>query len=204
MEDGSKITGHRSTGSDGAVYVTSDNANFIMRGGIITDNITGFSGNTMVGGVFINAGGRFTMQGGVITGNTRLDGEPRDIFINFQNPDRSIFNLSGDTTIGHLIIQAIAGTGYNTYINGVAGPYTGTIQHLYLHTSDLANTMASAIANWLGKTVIGGSNVLIIRNSIQTGVSFVPQSLPLVQDISDISAPHHISASGVLTAGPAP
>jgi hypothetical protein len=71
MNDGARISGNNSNGlfSGGGVLVNS-NGNFIMNGGIISDN-TGLRG----GGVVVASNGTFTMNGGTISRNTvTMDG----------------------------------------------------------------------------------------------------------------------------------
>ena len=210
MEDGSKITGHRNTSGpadeSAAVYVFNNpNGTFIMRGGLITDNVSHFSSNVAVGGVQVAGTATFRMEGGEITGNRRSDGESRDILINFFAPSTTArFNLSGNTTIGHLIIQTDTAGTSNSRINGSSGSYSGTIQHLYLHSTAATNNISNTITNWLGtggggKTVIDGDNIIAIRNSI-SDVSFVPNTLNAVQSITHASSPHHICAGVPTTA----
>ena len=68
MLDGSKITGHSTSSSAGAVNILG-NSSFTMDGGEITGNHT--TTNTGTGGIFVQDNATFTMSGGSITGNTR-------------------------------------------------------------------------------------------------------------------------------------
>ncbi len=81
MLEGTKIKGNRyNDGSGGGVYVDGG-GNFIMKGGIITENhVPNLSGQTRVGvggGVYVRGTmeiGTFTMEGGEITGNIASGG----------------------------------------------------------------------------------------------------------------------------------
>jgi uncharacterized repeat protein (TIGR02543 family) len=71
MRAGAKITGATDcTGNSAAVYVNTSNSEFIMEGGEITNNTTArIDGTAATGGAVFVAWGKFTMSGGVISGN---------------------------------------------------------------------------------------------------------------------------------------
>jgi len=64
MNEGSKITWHTNTGTDGGGGVKVNGGTFIMNGGIISNNTSTYGGGVYVGS------GNFTMNGGTI-GNNR-------------------------------------------------------------------------------------------------------------------------------------
>jgi len=103
------------------------------------------------GGVFVNAdagaGGRFFMEGGSITGNTRGAGIPADIYL---NNDAPYLRLSGTAAIGHLTLNALLG-GVNASI--AVGPnWTGSVSNLYLRHG--VNYIDAVISYWTGRTVL--------------------------------------------------
>jgi hypothetical protein len=67
--NGSKITGHKTTSANGAVYVLSQGSSLTMNGGEISDNESTFADQTAAGGVFIGINSEFIMNGGKISEN---------------------------------------------------------------------------------------------------------------------------------------
>jgi len=108
MEANTILRRHRSSGrvgrfSVGAVLVRGANSEFIMNGGEIENNVVpnDTSANPyQAGGIYINSGGRFTMNGGTISGNEASSGG-----INIQDNDagtaNSQINLRGGTITGN-------------------------------------------------------------------------------------------------------
>ena len=85
MLEGSKITGHTTSSTQGTVYLissTATNSTFNMKGGIITGNHTSNTGSDIAGGVLVTTGGAFNMTSGSITGNTRgASMQPLDVYV---------------------------------------------------------------------------------------------------------------------------
>jgi len=205
MQSGSKITGHNTSIFSGAVLsgteiATAENAIFRMEGGMITGNSTSHSSQAAVGGVATH--GKFIITSGNISGNNRTAGgtSPRDLFIEYyfftSIVTDSIFDISGDATIGYLILGSTVSPypTFNTVIRST-GSYNGTIEQLYLFFFH-ATMNPNVINAWINRTVISSTNTIAIRNSIGN-VSFL-SSTGATQDISPT---HHIDNEGVLRAG---
>jgi hypothetical protein len=126
-----------------------------MEGGTIT-------GNTIIAtdpagcGVWVEAGAKFTMSGGTITGNVSNYGNtstttPADVQITH---DAGTFTLSGNATIGALTLQANASR--NASIT-LAGALTGTGNNITtLHLRGDA-ALATVRTYWLSKQVVKGA-----------------------------------------------
>ncbi|MCL2765838.1 MAG: hypothetical protein FWD40_11265 [Treponema sp.] len=86
MGAGSRITGHTTRHTNGAVAVGNamnddSNANFVMDGGEISGNISTSDRDTATGGINIGRGGSLTMRSGSITGNFRNTNVPADLTV---------------------------------------------------------------------------------------------------------------------------
>ena len=176
MEAGSKITGHTTTWTWGAVYVcatTSGNAatstaKFIMNGGEITGNRTNNTGyeNTGIGaagGVYVTSFGEVIVNGGRITGNTVNPGtvyeHPSDIFVTMSSTTSSSvkgkLTLSGEAEVGAIKLD---GTYTQT---SPANLQISSVIELDNYTPvkpiviDLKRDLSSTQANTISTNVIG-------------------------------------------------
>jgi uncharacterized repeat protein (TIGR02543 family) len=123
MLEGSKITGHNTSGIYGAVSVDQSYASFIMKGGEITGNHS--TNNSGSGGVYVRNGATFTMTGGKITGNTRgTSSTSMDVVIDGQVSIGKATQTGG--TIG-ASTPAKIGTGTLTIKNDTFGVIVETI-----------------------------------------------------------------------------
>ena len=108
MHAGSKITGHITTDSYGAVAVYGANASFTMKGGSITGNQTSSSvASTASGGLYVGSSGTFTMTGGSIIGNTR-NTTPPEMDVILLGPDSIANSSKTGGTIGTSIPATLA------------------------------------------------------------------------------------------------
>jgi|GEM_PF-1719717 len=149
MLDGSKITGHTTSLSTGAVSVGAS-ANFIMSGGSITGNAstdTAIANST--GALRTAANASVTITGGSITGNF-ANGLPFDIHA------FSDINLSGNAQIGVLRLNLQNANDYKSTVI-LNTPFTGAVNALHLRSED-TNT-DTVISRWVGKQVIQASAV---------------------------------------------
>ncbi len=88
----------------GGVFTEGSKARFFMNDGSITNNAAnGTSYYQGGGGVYINSGGRFTMAGGSISGNTGTDGGGVFIYGGESTPSENTigFTMSGGTIAGN-------------------------------------------------------------------------------------------------------
>jgi hypothetical protein len=101
-----KITENESS-EGGGVYVASG-GNFIMDGGIITQNKSASNG----GGVYVGSGGTFTMDGGIISENNSSNGA--GVYV------EGTFNMSS----GSITSNTATGFGGGVYVAGTFNIFT--------------------------------------------------------------------------------
>jgi uncharacterized protein (TIGR02145 family) len=147
MNEGSKITGHTTSSTNGTVYIGTS-GHFIMNGGEISNNASTYTGfNYATGGVSFASGGKLTMNGGKITGNTANTAglTPSDIYV-VQNA--GTVTLSGNAEIGVVRLGASASANASLTLDNWNG--TTTAVHLVGNIDDIS----TAISYWDGKQVL--------------------------------------------------
>ena len=119
-----------------------------MSGGIITGNTAESAGTDISGGVFmLNASSHFIMTGGRIYGNYRGNGATSaDVFI---HQDVNHFTLSGDASIGRLILASFS---VNSSFITVGSEWSGGVAYLDLRVS--GGLIDTAINAWTGSMVL--------------------------------------------------
>jgi len=188
MQNGSKISGHKTSAFSGAVYVNGANAVFEMKGGIIEHNESTNINSSLfeVGGVYA-AQGSFVMEGGIIASNTGAAG---DVYI-FNNSNISI---SGNSIIEYLVLNANASA--NASINI---PSNWIINGTTISLQGGTNLSGSngTITYWENKTVLTGTGLTgdIVNNINSNLIHFIDVN----KNTQPISATHIIGTAGTET-----
>jgi hypothetical protein len=175
MEEGSKITGHKTSSVNGAVYVLNQGSSFTMNGGEISDNeSTSTTTGSSVGGVWIGLNSEFIMNGGKISGNTR------------STTDYGVGGIYGDTgskitmnggeisentgTVGGTGgVRHVGGTGSSFTMNGgkISGNTGGSAGGLYIGSGTVFTMNGGEIS---GNNGINYGGVHIVGSSVSPNI----------------------------------
>jgi len=149
MKAGSKITGHTTSSSQGAVYVSG---NFTMEGGEISGNHTESTSQSSTGGVYISSS-NFIMSGGKIINNTGAynsgsSPSPADILVYAQmSQPLTPITLSGAAQVGAVTLNTSGDSAYTQI--AISASWSGSVSALNL---------TGGSSSWITRQIVAGSN----------------------------------------------
>ena len=159
MREGSKITGNINNSASGdnarsGAVRMENGTTFIMEGGEITGNSVTATLSISSGGVYVGIGAKLIMKGGTIKGNK---GPVPDVLVHSNDIgagsgsgdiDRSArFALSGDATIGALVLSTSATAANRRYGVAVHKDWSGKVENLFFRAVD--DTSTNPLETWV-------------------------------------------------------